>query len=206
MKLIGDFRSTDPIFKRYFGDLFLYSDMDLGQLRWQEIHLPPYWGKIPTPLAPSYLQAKQSEAVKWSPPWATMPTMVAKYPKTKYSGGKGRHHCSSGHGSNTSTLKHPDSTSTKKPSSSKEPVPKEQDKSPRSCGSHKCGQSPSLPAKSDRHKGKKAHTEDTHKLNSTLPVSSSWFDGFHRPTGSHSEATELHPPSIILTPLGLGTP
>ena len=43
-------------------------------------------------------------------------------------------------------------------------------------------------------------------VNSTPPVSSSRFDGFHSLTGSHSEATELQPPSITSTPLGLGTP
>ena len=30
MKLMGDFRSMDPIFKGCYGDLLLYSDMDLG--------------------------------------------------------------------------------------------------------------------------------------------------------------------------------
>ena len=30
MELVGDFRSTDPIFKGCYGNLFLYSDMDLG--------------------------------------------------------------------------------------------------------------------------------------------------------------------------------
>ena len=34
-----------------------------------------------------------------------MPTAAAKSPKTKCSGSKGKHHCSSGHSSNTSTLK-----------------------------------------------------------------------------------------------------
>ena len=135
-----------------------------------------------------------------------MPTVVAKSPKTKHSGSKGRHHCSSGHGSNTSTPKCPDSTSAKKPSSSKEQVLKEQDKSTRSCGSRKCGQSPSLPIKSDGCKWKEAHTEDTCELNSTLPVSSIRFDGFYSLMGSHSEATKLHPPSITSTPLGLGAP
>ena len=125
---------------------------------------------------------------------------------TKHSGSKGGHHHSLGRGSNTSTLKCPDSTSAKKPSSSKEPVPKEQDKSPRSHGSRKCGCSPSPSAESDRCKQKEAHTEDTHELNSTLPISSSRFDGFRSPMGSHSKATELHPPSITSTPLGLGAP
>ena len=192
MELMGDFRSTDPIFKGCYGDSFLSSDMDLGQLRWWEIHLPPYRGEILTPPAPSYLQAKQSEAMKQSPLWAVMPTAAAKSTKTKCSGSKGGHHHSSGHSSNTSTPKCPDSTSAKKPSSSKEPVPKEQDKSPRSHSSRKHGHSPSLFTESDGLKQKEAHTEDAHELNSTLPISSSGFDGFRSPMGSHSEATELH--------------
>ena len=196
MKLMGDFRSMDPIFKGCYGDLLLYSNMDLGQLQHHDIHLPPYWGEIPTPPAPSYLQAKQSEATKQSPPWAAMPTMTAESPKTKCSSGKGGHHCSLEHGLNTSTLKHPDSTSAKKPSGSKEQFPKEQDKSPKSHSSHKHGGSHTLPAESDRCKWKEAHTEDTCKLNSTLPISSSGFDGFCSLTGSHGEATELQPPSI----------
>ena len=139
--------------------------------------------------------------MKWSPPWAVMPTTVAESPMTKHSGSKGGHHHSSGRGANTSTPKCPDSA--KKPSSSKEPVLKEQDKSPRSHNSHKCGHSPSPSAESDGCKQEEAHTEDTRKLNPTLPISSSRFDGFHSPMGSHSEATKLHPPSITLTPLGL---
>ena len=206
MELVGEFRSTDPIFKGCYGNLFLYYDMDLGQLRQWKIHLPPYWDEILAPLAPSYLQAKQSDAMNRSPPWAAMPNPAVESPKTKCSGSKGRHHHSSGCGSNTSTPKHPNSTLVKKPSSSKEPAPKEQDKSPKSCSSRKCGCSPSPSAESARHKRKEAHTEDTHKLNSTLPISSSRFDGFCSPTGSHSKATELQPPSITLTPLGLGAP
>ena len=172
-------------------------------LQHHDIHLPPYRSEIPTPPAPSYLQAKQSAAAKQSPPWAMMPTATAESPKTKRSSGKGRHHCSLGHGLKTSTLKHPDSTSAKKPFGSKEQVLKEQDKSPKSRGSHKCGRSPTPPAESDRHKLKEAHTEDTCKLNSTLPISSSGLDGFCSLTGSHSEATELQPLSITSTPLGL---
>ena len=111
-----------------------------------------------------------------------------------------------GHSSNTSTLKHPDSTSAKKPSSSREPAPNEQEKSPRSCGSCKRGHPPSPSTKSVRCKQKEVCTEDTCTLNSTLPISSSMFDGFHSPTGSHSDVTKLQPPSITLTPLGLGAP
>ena len=167
---------------------------------------PPYQGEILAPLAPSNLQAKQSRATKWSPPQVMTPNIAVESPKPKCSSGKGGHHHSSGHGSNTSTLKHPDSTSAKEPSSSKEPVLKEQDKSLRSHSSRKCCHSPSLSAESNGCKQKEAHTEDTHKLNSTLPISSSGFDGFHSLMGSHSKATELHPPSITLTPLGLGDP
>ena len=167
MELVGDFRSTDPIFKGCYGDLLLYSDVDLGQLQCHNIHLPPYQGEIPTPPAPSYLQAKQSEAAKWSPPWATMLTATAESPKTKCSSRKGRHHHILGHGSNTSTPKCPDSTSAKKPSGSKEQVPKEQDKSPKSHGSHKYGRSPNLPVESDRCKQKKAPQKTP--ANSTPP-------------------------------------
>ena len=135
-----------------------------------------------------------------------MPTMAAESPKTKSSSGKGGHHRSSGCSSNTSTPKHPDSTSAKKPSSSKEQVPKEQDKSSKSHGSHKCGRSLNPPAKSSEHKQKEAHTEDTCELNSTLPVNSSRFDGFCSPMGSNSEATEPPPPSSTLIPLGLCAP
>ena len=135
-----------------------------------------------------------------------MPTMAAKSPKSKHSSGKGGHHCSLGCGSNTSTPKCPDSTFAKKPSSSKEQVSKEQNKFPKGCSSRKCDRSPTPPAESDEHKRKEAHTEDTCELNSTVPISSSGFDGFHSLMGSHSEATELQPPSITFTPLGLGAP
>ena len=127
-------------------------------------------------------------------------------PKAKQSGGKGRYHCSLGHSSNTSTLKHPDSTSAKKPSSSKKPTLTNQEKSSRSHGSHKHGCSPSPSVKSVGCKQKGVCTEDTHTLNSTLSISSSAFDSFHSPMGSHSNVTELQPPSITLTPLCLGAP
>ena len=127
-------------------------------------------------------------------------------PKVKHSGSKGRHHCSSGCSSKTSTLKCPESTSAKKPSSSKEPAPNEQEKSPMSHSSRKHGHSPSPSTKSVRCKWKGVHTEDTHTLNSTFPISSSVFDSFCSPMGSHSDETELQPPSITLTPLSLGAP
>ena len=117
MELVGDFRATDPIFKGCFSYSLLYTDRELGRLRWHGIHLPPYQGEIPTPLAPSYLQARQPKVMKWSPPRAATPNPSVESPKTKCSGGKGRPHCSLGCSSNTSTLECPDSTSAKKPSS-----------------------------------------------------------------------------------------
>ena len=105
MELEGDFRSTYPIFKGCYGDSFLYSDVDLGQLRQCWIHLSPYQSEIPAPLAPSYLQAKQPKATKWSPTWAVTLNPAVESPKTKHCGSKGGHHCSLGHSSNTSTLK-----------------------------------------------------------------------------------------------------
>ena len=158
------------------------------------------------PRAPSYLQAKQPKATKWSAPQAMTLNPAVESPKAKCSGGKGRHHHSSGRCSNTSTQKHPDSTSAKKPSSSKEPALNKQEKSPRSHGSHKHGHSPSPSAESVRCKWKEVCTEDTCTLNSTLPISPSWFDSFHSLMGSHSDVIELQPPSITSTPLGLGTP
>ena len=161
------------------------------------IILPTY---ILAPPAPSYLQARQSKSTKCSPPRATIPNPAVESPKAKRSSGKGGHHCSLGCSSNTSTLKHSDSTSAKKPSSSKEPTSNDQEKS------HKHGHSPSPSTESVKCKQKGVHTEDTHALNSTLPISSSAFVGFCSPMGSHSNVTEHQPPSITLTPLGLGTP
>ena len=206
MDLVGDFRSMDPIFKGCYGDSFLYNDMDLGQLRWHGVHLPPYWSEIQAPLAPSYLQARQPKATKWSSPRAVTPNPAVESPKAKCSGSKGEHHHTSECSSNTLTLKCPDSTTAKKPSSSKEPAPNEQEKSPRVHSSCKCGHSPCPSTESVGCKWKEVHTEDTCALNSTLPISSSVFDGFCSPRGSHSDETELLPPSIALTPLGLGAP
>ena len=205
MELVGDFRSMDPIFKGCYSNSLLYTDVELGRLRWLRIHLLPYQSEIPVPPAPSYLQARQPKVMKWSPPRAATATPSVEFPKAKCSGGKGGPHCSLGCSSNTSTPKCPDSTSAKKPSNSKEPTSNEQEKSLRVHGSHKCGHSPFPSAESVRCKQKEVCTEDTRALNSTLPISSSAFDGLHSPTGSHSDVTELLPPSITLTPLGLGS-
>ena len=206
MELVGDFCTTDPIFKGCFGDSLLYSDVDLHWLRWQGIHLPTYQKEIPVPPAPSYQQAREPEATKQPPPRVATPNPSVESPKIQRSSGKGGPHCSSGCSSNTLTLKCPDSTSAKKPSCSKEPTSDSQEKSPRAQGSCKHGHSPSPSAESVRRKWKDVHSEDSHMLNSTLPISSSVFDGLHSPTGSHSDVAELLPPSITLTPLGLAGP
>ena len=43
-------------------------------------------------------------------------------------------------------------------------------------------------------------------VDTTLPISSSMFDGFHNPMGSFSGLTELLPPSNTTTPLGQSGP
>ena len=150
MELVGDFLVADPIFKGCYGDFLLYSDTELCQLRWQGIHLPTYLGEIPLLLAPSYWQAWQPKVTKQSPPRAVTPNLSLESPKTIRSSGKGSLHCSSGCSSNTSTPKYPDLTSAKKPSSSKEQTSNGQETSPKSCGSGKCGHSPThLPSQSD---------------------------------------------------------
>ena len=204
MELVGDFQVADSIFKGCYRDFLLYSDAELHRLRWWGIHLPTYWGEIPVLPAPSYQQARQPEVIKQSPPRAATPNLSMGSPKTICSGGKGSPHCGSGHSSNTSTPKHPDSTSAKKPSSSKESTSNGQEKSPKAHSSHKHGHSPSPSAKSVRCKQKDVCMEDTHTLNSNLPISSSAFDGLCSPMGSHSDVTKLLPPFITLTPLGLG--
>ena len=73
-------------------------------------------------------------------------------------------------------------------------------------GSCKCGCFPSLSTESVGPKWKDVRTEDSCTLNSTLPISSSVFDGLCSPTDSHSDVTELLPPSITLTPLSLAGP
>ena len=44
--------------------------------------------------------------------------------------------------------------------------------------------------------------EDSSAVDTTLPISSSMFDGFRSPAGSFSDVTEPLPPSITSTPLG----
>ena len=201
MELVGDFQVADLIFKGCYGDSLLYSDVDLHWLRQRGIHLPTYRGEILASPAPLYRQAREPKVMKQSPPRAVTPNLSMESPKTKCSSSKGGPHHSSGCSSNTS-----DSTSARKPSSSKEPTSNSQEKSPRARSSHKCGRSPSPSTESIRCKQKDVCSEDSRTLISTLPISSSMFDGLHSPTGSHSNVTELLPPSITSIPLGLASP
>ena len=194
MELVGDFWVADQIFKGCYGDSLLYANTELHQLWQRGIHLPAHWGEIPVLPAPSYWQARQPEVTKQSPPRAATPNPSMESPKTIHSSGKGGPHHGSGHSSNTSTPTCPDLTSVKKPSSSKKPTLNGQEKFPKACGSHKHGHSPSPSTKSVRCKQKDVHMEDTHTLNSTLPISSSAFEGLRSPTRSHSDGTELLPP------------
>ena len=201
MELVGDFWVTDPVFKGCYGDSLLYTSRELNRIRWWWIHLSPYWGKIPASPAPFYLQDRQPKVMKRSPPRAATPSPPVESPKTKCSGGKGRPHHDLGCSSNMSILNHPDSTS-----SSKGLALSEQEKSPRARSSRKRGHSPSPSAESVRRKWKDVHREGNRTLNSTFPISSSAFDSLRSPAGSHSDGTELLPPSITLTPLGLDSP
>ena len=143
---------------------------------------------------------------KQSPPRTATLSLPVESPKAKRSGGKCSPTVVRGCSSNMSTLKCPDSTSIKKPSSSKGLTLNGLERSPKVHGSHKCGCSPSPSAKSIRCKWKDVCMEGNCTLNSTLPVSSSAFDGLCSPTGSHSDGTEPLSPSITSTPLGLGSP
>ena len=205
MELVGDFWMADPIFKGCYGNSLLYSNAELHWLRWWGIHLPACQGEIPMPPVPSYQQAREPEVSKQSPPQAVAPDTAVESPKTQHSSSKTNPHCSLGRSSNTSTPKCPDSTSAKKPSSSKGPTLNSQEKSPKACSLCKHGHSPSPVTESVGRKWKDVHMEDSHTLNTTLPISSSTFDGLCIPTGSYSDVTEPLPPSITSTPLGLAS-
>ena len=203
MEIVGDFQAADLIFKGCYGDSLLYSDADLHQ---QGIHLPTFQGEIPVPPGPSYWQVREPLATKQSPHREAAADTPVESPKAKCSSSKSSPQRGSGHSSNTSTLKCPNSTSTKKPSCSKEPTSNGQEKSPKACSSHKHGHSPSPAARSAGGKWRELHVEDSGTVNTTLPISSNMFDGFCSPTGSFSNVTEPLPPSITLTPLSQASP
>ena len=152
MEMVGNFKAANPIFKGCYRDSLLYSDADLCQLRWWKIHLPVFQGEIPVPPAPSYWQAREPTATKQSPHRAAALDAPVESPKAKCSSSKSGPQQGSGHSSNTSTPKHPDSTSAKKPSCPKESTTDDQVKSPKARSSHKHGHSPSPAAGSARRR------------------------------------------------------
>ena len=95
------------------------------------------------PPAQSYQQVREPAATKQSLHRMAAPDTSVESPKAKCSSSKGGPPWGSGHSSNTSTLKHPDSTSTKKPSCPKESTPNDQVKSPQARCYRKHGHSPS---------------------------------------------------------------
>ena len=91
------------------------------------------------------------------------------------------------------------------------PAPKNQpqmvqEKSPKAHSSHKHGHLPSPTIGSAGGKWRELHMEDSGMVDTTLPISSSMFDGFCSPMGSFSDVTELLPLSITSTPLGQAGP
>ena len=149
MEVVGDFKAMDPIFKGSYGDSFLYLDDDLARLRWQKVYLPAFQEEIPVPPTPSYWQSREPVAAKQSPHRAAAPDTSVESPKTRCSSSKSGPPRGTGRGSNTSTLKCPDSTSAKKPSHPQESTPDHPAKSLQARSSQKCGHSPSPTTESD---------------------------------------------------------
>ena len=165
-----------------------------------------FQGEIPVPPAPSYWQVREPTATKQSLHRMAAPDTSVESPKAKQSSSKGRPRRGSGHSSNTSTPKCPDSTSAKKPSHPKESTPDDQVKSPQARSSHKHGRSPSPTAGSVGCKQRDLHGVDSSTVDTTLPIGSSILDTFRSPTGYPSDVVEPLPPSIISTPLGQAIP
>ena len=149
MEVVGDFKATDPIFKGCYGDSLLYSDDNLAQLRQQKVYLPTFQEEIPMPPALSYWQDREPATAKQSPRRVAAPDMSLESPKSKHSSNKSGPPRGTGHSSNTSTPKCPDSTSAKKPSCPQESTPDRQAKSPQDRSSRKHSHSPSPAAGSE---------------------------------------------------------
>ena len=179
MEVVGNFRAVDLIFKGCYGDSLLYSKADLVQLRWQKVYLPVFEGEIPIPPAPSYRQVRELAMTKQSLHRAAATDTSVESPKAKHSSSKGWPQWGSIHGSNTSTLKCPDSTSAKKPSLPKESTPDDQAKSPQAHSSCKCSRAPSPSSGSAEHKWRDLCGADL-----SLPIGSSTLDTFGSPMGS----------------------
>ena len=158
------------------------------------------------PPTPSYQQNSKLAAAKQSLHRAAALDTSVESPKTRHSSSKSGPLQGTGHSSNTSTLKCPDSMSTKKPSHPQESTPDCPVKSPQARSSRKHGHSPSPTAESDGGKQRNLHGIDSATVDTTLPISSSTMDTFHSPTGSLSEVVEPLAPSITSTPLSKAGP
>ena len=90
LEVVDNFSTTDPIFKGCYRDFLLYSEADLGRLRWQKVYLPTFQGEIPVPPAPSYQQVREPAATKQSPHRVAAPDKSVESPKAKHSSSKGR--------------------------------------------------------------------------------------------------------------------
>ena len=206
LEVVGEFKAADPIFKGCYGDSLLYSEHDLARLRQQKVYLPTFQEEIPVPPAPSYQQNRELAAAKQYPCRAAAPDTSVESPKTRHSSSKSGPLQGTGCGSNTSTLKCPDSTSAKKPSHPQESTPDHKAKSPQACISRMCGHSPSSAAGSARCKQRDLRGIDSSMVDTTLPISSSTMDTFRSLTGSLSEVVEPLAPSNTSTPLGKAGP
>ena len=158
------------------------------------------------PPALSYWQSREPVAAKQSQCRLAPPDTSVEFPKSRCSSSKSGPPQGTGHSSNTSTLKHPDSTSTKKPSHSQESTPDHQVKSPHARSSQKCSRSPSPTAGSARSKQRHLSGIASSTVDTTLPLGSSTMDTFLSPTGSLSKVVKPLAQSITSTPLGKAGP
>ena len=158
------------------------------------------------PPAPSYRQDRKLAAAKQSLHQVAAPDTSVESPKSKHSSSKSRPLRGTGHSSNTSTPKRPDSTSIKKPSHPQESILDCQAKSPQDHSFQKCSRSPSPATGSAGCKQRDLHGIDSGTVDTTLPIGSSTMDTFHSPMGSLSEVIEPLVPSITSTPLGKAGP
>ena len=143
IKVVGDFKAVDPIFKGSYRDSFLYSEDDLACLRWEKVYLPTFWEEIPMAPTPSYWQSRELVAAKQSLHRAAALDTSMESPKSRCCSSKSRPPQGTGHGSNTSTPKCPDSMSAKKPSHPQESTLDHLPKSLQASNSLKHGHSPS---------------------------------------------------------------
>ena len=199
MEVVGDFRTTDPIFKGSYGDSFLYSEDDLVRLRQQKVYLPIFQEEIPVPPTPSYRQSREPGTAKQSLHRVAALDTAVESPKTRRSSSKGGAPWGTGCSSKTSTPKRPDSTLAKTPPHPQESTPDHSAKSLQARSSQKHGHSPSPTTELAESKQRDLSGMASGTVDTTQPLGSSTFLS---PTGSLSEVVGPLAPSITSTPLG----